>query len=112
MEKNWARYLNGALTVCDKEGIIIYLNPESISNFKKDGGADLIGTNLLDCHPEPSKSRLKKMLEQEESQTYITEKDGIKHLIHQFPWYEDGIYSGLMEFSTLLPENIRNEKRS
>lgn len=42
MEKNWARYLNGALTVCDKEGIIIYLNPESISNFKKDGGADLL----------------------------------------------------------------------
>jgi len=89
MEKNWAHYLNGALTVCDKEGIIIYMNPVSIKNFEKDGGAALIGTNLLECHPEPSKSQLREMLKNEGSQTYISEKKGIKNLIHQFHWYEE-----------------------
>ena len=110
-EKNWARYLDGALTICDKEGIILFLNPISIKNFEKDGGANLIGTNLLDCHPEPSKSQLKSMLKNEGRQTYTSEKNGRKRLFHQFPWYEDGVYGGLMEFSILLPEDMKNYKR-
>lgn len=87
------------------------MNPISIKNFEKDGGANLIGTNLLDCHPEPSKSQLKSMLKNEGRQTYTSEKNGRKRLFHQFPWYEEGVYSGLMEFSIQLPEDMQHYKR-
>ena len=39
------------------------MNQVSINQFKKYGGEKLLGTNLLDCHPEPSKSKLQEMLE-------------------------------------------------
>lgn len=111
MDENWADFLDGALTICNTEGIILYMNPVSIKQFKKDGGSALIGTNLLDCHPEPSKSRLKEMLQNEEHQTYTTEKNGVVTIFHQFPWYREGKYSGFMELSFSLPSKMEHFKR-
>jgi transcriptional regulator with PAS, ATPase and Fis domain len=108
MEKNWADNLPFAVTVCDTNGTILYMNPASVITFNKDGGAALIGTNVLDCHPEPSKTRLMEMLKDQSGQTYTTEKNGRKTLIHQVPWYEDGEYKGLIELSIKLPEKLRN----
>ena len=61
-EVDWAEEFNGAVTVCDKDGIIVYMNQYSIRQFKKYGGKKLLGTNLLDCYPEPSKTKIKKIL--------------------------------------------------
>ena len=108
---NWADHLPMPLTICDTEGKIVYMNPASIESFKKDGGADLVGSNLLDCHPEPSKSQLKKMLEEGTGNTYSIEKNGKKTLIHQVPWYKNEKFAGLMELSIKLPENLNNIKR-
>lgn len=109
--KNWANHIPHPLTICDEEGVILYMNPKSIESFKKDGGAGLIGSNLMDCHPEPSKSQLKEMLRTQEGQTYTTEKNGKKTLIHQFPWFASGEYKGFMELSIKLPEELKNIKR-
>jgi hypothetical protein len=46
----------GAITVCDLDGIILALNNKALETFAADGGAALLGTNVLDCHPEPSKT--------------------------------------------------------
>ena len=108
---NWAEYLSMPLTICDENGEIIYMNPASLKSFKKDGGADLIGSNLLDCHPEPSKSQLKKMLEEQTENTYSVEKHGKKTFIHQVPWYKDGNFAGLMELSIKLPKDLKNRKK-
>ena len=55
----WIREFRGAITVCDPDGIILEMNDAAIRSNAEDGGAKLIGTNLLACHPEPSLSKLK-----------------------------------------------------
>ena len=46
-----------AVTVCDKTGKIIDMNEQSRQvNLKP--GQELIGSNVLDCHPEPARSML------------------------------------------------------
>jgi len=100
---NWANEFPSAITVCDKEGIILYMNDKSRTTFEKDGGQKLIGQNLLDCHPEPAKTRLKKMLSEGKSNSYTIEKNGIKKIIHQSPWFENGEYKGFVELSIVLP---------
>lgn len=44
----WAKEMNCAVTVCDAEGVIIYMNDKSRETYKKEG--DLIGKNLMGCH--------------------------------------------------------------
>ncbi|MCD4672226.1 MAG: PAS domain-containing protein [Anaerolineaceae bacterium] len=94
---NWAKELDAVITVCDTDGIITEMNDKSIRHFSKYGGADLIGSNLLDCHPEPSRSRLKEMMKSLESNTYIIEDQGMKKLITQKPWFEQSKYCGFIE---------------
>lgn len=101
---DWAAELPGAVTVCDRDGIIIYMNSESKRQFVKYGGEQLMGKNLIDCHPEPSRTVLKKMLESPMENKYISEKDGKKKLVLQAPWIEDDEFLGVVEISVYLPE--------
>jgi len=94
------------LTICDTEGVIIYMNDKSAELFEPDGGRELIGKNLLDCHPEPSRSKLEEMLKNKITNTYTIEKKGKKKIIHQTPWYEDGEYKGFVEMSFIIPEGM------
>jgi len=41
-----------------------------------------------------------------ESNTYTVEKNGVKKLIYQTPWFEDGKVAGMVEFSIVLPTEI------
>lgn len=102
----WSEEFEGAITICDREGIITYMNDASKKVFIKYGGADLMGTNLLDCHPEPSRSKLAGMLKTPTTNTYTTEKGGIKKIIHQSPLYENGVFSGMVEMSFELPSSL------
>lgn len=99
---NFTDYYNElpmAVTVCDREGIVLYMNQKSIATFAKDGGADLIGKSLLDCHSESSRKKLLQLIESQSTNTYTVEKNGIRKLIHQTPWFEGGELKGLIEFS-------------
>ncbi len=102
MNVDWAEEFNGAITVCNCEGIIVYMNRFSVEQFKKYGGEKLIGTSLLNCHPEPSKSKLKGMLKNPVENMYTTEKNGIKKIILQTPWMSNGVFSGIVELSFKL----------
>ena len=108
MNINWDQEFAGAVTVCDTHGIILYMNKRALTDFEDDGGPDLLGTNVLDCHPEPSKTQLKEMLEKQLENTYTVEKNGIKKLIYQGPWYREDVYSGIVELSIELPVDIKN----
>ena len=92
-----------AVTVCDADGIILYMNKKSRLTFSSNENESLIGQNLLDCHPEPAKSKLKDMLKTHESNSYTIEKNGIKKLIHQTPWFEEGEFKGFVELSIEIP---------
>ena len=100
---DWENGVNFAITVCDIDGRIIRMNDKSASTFEKYGGRDLVGSSLLDCHPEPAKTKLKGMLEKPYTNAYTIEKNGVKKLIYQTPWLKDGKPAGLVEISMEIP---------
>jgi hypothetical protein len=46
---------------------------------------------------------LKDLLDNEKLNAYTIEKNGIKKLIYQVPWYENGEFGGLIELSMPIP---------
>jgi PAS domain-containing protein len=99
----WVNGFPGAVTVCDRDGVILELNERAVEVFAADGGRALVGANVLACHPEPARTKLAKMLAAGETNVYTIEKDGVKKLIYQAPWYRDGAYAGFVELSLVVP---------
>lgn len=106
----WSNEFKGKVTVCDREGKIIYINKSANEKYIKDGD-DLLGKNLLDCHPEPSRSKLVSMLETPTINSYTIEKGGIKKMIHQTPLYTNGVFSGVIEISFEIPNELPHFNR-
>lgn len=102
---NWENEIDMAVTVCDENGIIVFMNEKAKATFANYGG-DLTGHNLLDCHPEPAKTKLKGMLETPYTNAYTIEKAGLKKLIYQTPRYENGVFRGIVEMSMVLPAEM------
>jgi PAS domain S-box-containing protein len=103
--------LDVAFTFSDREGKILYMNDKASITFEKYGGESLIGKNLLECHPEPSRSKLEGMLQAAEPNCYTVEKKGVKKLIYQGPWQEEGHYMGFVEISIVMPDNLPHHVR-
>ncbi|MFN8597022.1 MAG: PAS domain-containing protein [Anaerolineae bacterium] len=99
----WIKEFPGSITVCDAEGIILEMNDKAIKTFESQGGAELIGTPLLDCHPEPARTKVAELLATHRRNVYTIEKNGVHKLIYQSPWYENGEYRGLIELSLEIP---------
>ncbi len=108
---DWAKEFNASVTICNREGIVVYMNGRSIAQFKNYGGESLVGNSLVDCHPEPSRTKLLQMLENPIENIYTTEKAGKKNIIIQKPWMQDGQFSGVVEISFELPADMLNHKR-
>jgi transcriptional regulator with PAS, ATPase and Fis domain len=108
---DWVKGFPGAVTVCDAEGRILEMNEKSIEAFAADGGAALIGANVLDCHPEPSRSKLKKMMDERRTNVYTIQKNAKKKLIYQAPWYKDGAHAGFVELALEVPWDLPHFNR-
>lgn len=98
---------NVAITVCDADANILDMNQHSAD--VNSHGHKIIGNNLMDCHPEPAKTKLKGLLAEQKLNAYTIEKtlpDGgkVKKLIYQTPWFkEGGAFGGLIEYSIEIP---------
>ena len=104
MEKHaWIKGFPGAVTVCDRDGIVLEMNDKSIQTLAREGGEKLIGTNFWGCHSEESVAKLREMFANEKPNIYTIEKHGIKKLIYQVPWYVDGVFDGFVELSLEIP---------
>jgi PAS domain-containing protein len=112
MTHDWIQSFPAAITVCDVHGIILEMNDRAIEAFQEDGGAKLIGTNLLDCHPGPARAQVEDMLRSQRHNSYTIEKRGVKKLIYQSPWYDNGRYSGFVELSLPIPFDMPHFIRS
>jgi hypothetical protein len=99
----WVKEFPVAFDVCDKNGILLELNDKAINFFEKYGGEKLIGTNIIKCHDEPSKSKFKEMLKNPTVNCYTLESNGIKKLIYQASWYKDNVYMGYAEIILEIP---------
>jgi DUF438 domain-containing protein len=112
MEQFWAKELPFAITIADKEGKILEMNDRSVKTFEKYGGAKLIGENLHSCHPGESGIKLAALLKSGKTNCYTIEKNGIRKMIYQSPWFENGEYMGFIELSLELPAEIPHFIRS
>lgn len=103
MDTRWIEEFPDAITVCDPAGIILAMNARSAEVNAADGGRALVGTNVLDCHPEKAREMLAGMLATQRRNVYTIEKHGVKKLIVQSPWFQDGAYAGFVELSIVIP---------
>jgi transcriptional regulator with PAS, ATPase and Fis domain len=93
----------GAVTISDTEGKIVYMNDVSAQVNEKQGGLTLLGRNVLDCHPEPARTKLKHLMETQKKNVYTIEKNGKKKIVYQTPWYVEGVYQGFVELTFEIP---------
>lgn len=110
MKRDYFEGVDFAVTICDRNGKILDMNQKSKATFLKND-QDIIGNNLLDCHPEPAKSLLANMLQHPKTNVYTIEKNGVKKIIYQTPWYENGEYAGYMEVSIQIPFEMPHKIR-
>lgn len=111
-EHEWIKEFPAAITVCDADGIILEMNDKAAQTFEQDGGRQLIGSNLLACHHDAARVKLENLLESRTTNTYTIEKNGVKKLIYQSPWYKEGQYAGFVELSLEIPFDLPHFIRS
>lgn len=98
--------LGASVMLCDTDGILVYMNDRCAEQYKAKGGREMIGTNIFECHPEPARTKLKELIENQDENIYTIEKNGVKKIIIQTPWRENGEFKGLAEFSIVLPAEM------
>ncbi len=111
-EHEWFKEFPGAVTVCDAHGIILEMNEKAARTFEKDGGYALVGKNLLDCHSDLSRDKVQQLLASHKNNVYTIEKNGVKKLIYQTPWFRNGEYAGFVEVSLEIPFEMPHFVRS
>jgi transcriptional regulator with PAS, ATPase and Fis domain len=99
----WVKEFPGSIFVCDPQGILLEMNDRAA---EQEDGQELIGSNILDCHPEPARTKFKQLLESGQPNIYTIEKKGKRKLIYQTPWYRDGKYAGFIELGLEIPERM------
>ena len=110
MEFDWAEQLHCAVTVCDTEGVVIYMNERSRETFNRDGKS-MVGQNLFPCHKERSQQMIRKMMETDTTNAYTISKNGLRKMIYQSPWKKDGKVAGMVEISMVIPEEMPHYQR-
>ena len=103
---NWTNQVAIAITVTDANGIITEMNPTSIATFAADGGAELIGSDVFACHPEPSRTKLASMYKAHQPNHYTIQKNGQRKIIHQIPLLKEGVFQGYVEISIPIPDHL------
>jgi PAS domain S-box-containing protein len=102
----WVNEFAGAITVCDSAGIILEMNYRAEKMFLEQGRRDLVGSNLIDCHPEHARTKLQEIMKQRQANVYTIEKNGQKKILYQAPWYTEGQYCGYVEIVLDLPGSM------
>jgi transcriptional regulator with PAS, ATPase and Fis domain len=102
-ENAWIKEFPAAVTITDPDGIILEMNDKAAETFTKDGGRALIGKNMFDCHPDPARGKLERLMDGRQVNVYTIEKNRVKKLIYQSPWYLNGKYAGFVEISLEIP---------
>ncbi len=103
MNYDYFKTIPAAVTIADHNNIIIYMNDKSIEVFSAEGGAELIGQNLFECHNANSQKIMAEILATGIPNSYTIEKKGVKKFIYQAPWYDENKNPGLIEFTCEIP---------
>ncbi len=109
MLPNWAEEFACAITVCNLDGVVLYMNDKAKQTFANYG--DMLGKSIFDCHNENSKRIILEMISKREKNVYTIEKNGVRKLIYQCPWVENGEVAGLVELSMEIPAEMPHRSR-
>jgi len=101
MNFDYYKSINISITVCDTEGIVVYQNEKSLATF-----GDKVGQSMMPCHQQRSQDIIRHLLDDAATNVYTIDKKGVKKMIYQTPWFDDGVVKGLIEFSIVLPEEM------
>jgi transcriptional regulator with PAS, ATPase and Fis domain len=102
----WVLEFPAEVVVTDTTGIIIEMNKEAEALFAEDGGSGLLGSNVLDCHPDPSRKKLEHIMDRQVSNAYLNTESGETRFFFQAPWKKDGQYAGFVEISFVVSDEI------
>lgn len=102
---NWDEEVGFAITVCDTNGILVRMNKKSKEVFAK-GKDILMGADAAKCHPGATKQKFVDLLKNQNTHCYTIHKNGQKKLIYQAPVYNNGEFSGYVELSLPIPEDL------
>ncbi|WP_288815348.1 PAS sensor protein [uncultured Alistipes sp.] len=95
----WNDELDCAVTVCDTEGVVLYQNRRS-----REVNGDVQGRSLIPCHNERSRAIIRRLLDEGGRNVYTIQKRGVRKLIYQTAWRQNGVVGGLVEYSMELPD--------
>ena len=102
----WAEGTHCAITVCDLEGKVIFMNERSKATFDKEGHT-MLGKNLMPCHSEKSQEKIRHMIATDTVNCYTIDKQGVKKMIYQTPWHDSlGNVGGMVEISMIIPNEM------
>lgn len=97
----WADGTNCAITVCDADCRIIYMNEKSRQVNARFG--DPVGHDLMEYHGEKARGIIRRLLDTGGVNCYTIEKKGVKKIIYQSAWRRGGKVAGLVEISMEIP---------
>lgn len=106
MRTEWLDELPVGITVCDAEGIIVSMNDRAALIFKQSGGRNLIGQNMMECHPPAAQKKILDLFEKKQPYAYTVEIRGVTVMLYQAPRHENGQFAGFVEFIFSLPEVV------
>lgn len=102
----WIKEFPAAVVVCDNEGKIMAMNDRACNNYAGEGGIELVGKSIFDCHPEQAAKKLRVLFMTRMNNCYTVEKNGAKKLVYQAPWYEEGEFGGFVELAIDIPSEL------
>ncbi len=100
--------LPGSVTICDKDGVIVSLNEQAVKQYRAQGGLELIGRSVFDCHPEPARTKVRELMAAQRQNLYFSGKEGQRKIVFQSPWYLGEEYAGFLDITIDLPPEIRS----
>jgi transcriptional regulator with PAS, ATPase and Fis domain len=102
---DWIRGFPVALVICDRKGMLTYLNDAAAAMYAPFGGYALLGKSVFDgCHKQQaSNDKMIEIMETRKPHTYSIERDGVKRLIHQMPHIIDDEVIGIVELAIVIP---------
>lgn len=98
------------VTIAHKNCDIIYMNRQLRAMFCKNG-ENLIGRNLMDCHPLHAQETIKRLLREGGSDINTISPKGVNKLFFQSACKLDGEIAGLVETSMVLPTEMKHFDR-
>ncbi|MBQ6268875.1 MAG: PAS domain-containing protein [Bacteroidetes bacterium] len=108
MDNSFFNEIDAAITICDLNFKIVYMNNKSKNTFQN----KKIGDDILACHNPHSIEIMNNIISTKKANVYSIDKNGIKKIIYQTPWLENNEVKGLIEFSFVVPVDMPNYKRN